>query len=41
MRYCRQERYRSINKIDYKDCDFILIEYDVTVKASFDSDIKD
>ena len=41
MGYCRQERYRSINKIDYKDCDCILIEYDVTVKASFDNDIKD
>ena len=41
MGYCRGERYCSINKIDYKDCDCILIEYDVTVKASFESDIKD
>ena len=36
-----QERYRPINKIDYKDCDCFLIEYDVTVKDSFDNDIKD
>ena len=35
-----QEKYRSINKIFYKDCDCVVLGYDVTFKESFENDIK-